>query len=325
MKVFRWFVPLLLLALLAAACLPSAPTTAASTAIRLPVGYIPNIQFAPLYVAIDKGYFKSRGLDVTLDYNMETDSVALVGAGQLPFAIVSGEQVLLGRAQGLPVIYVMAWYQNYPVGVAAKSAAGIIQPSDLKGRKVGLPGTYGANYIGLRALLSAGGLKESDLTLDSIGFAQVEALVSGRDEAVVIYIANEPNQLRAQGVDITVLKLADYMQLVGNGLITNPDYAQKNPQVVRGLVAGLLEGIQYTIDHPDDAFEISKKYVENLAQADQTVQKQVLADSIELWKAERLGFSQPKGWENMQSVLLDMGLLKQPLDLSAAYTNEYLP
>lgn len=293
--------------------------------VRLPVGYIPNVQFAPLYVAIEKGYYREEGLDVQVDYSMETDNAVLLGSNNLQFAVLSGEQVLLGRAQQLPIVYVMTWYQQFPVGVASQKSAGIEKPADLAHKRIGLPGTYGASYIGLIALLDSAGLNEMDVSLDSIGFNQVEALMANKDDAVVIYSANEPEVLKSKGVDVNVLKVSDYSPLVSNGLVTNEKTIKENPQLVQKMVRATLKGVAYTIDHPDESFEICKKYVANLANADQALQKRVLLNSIDQWKADHLGMASAQSWENMQRILLKMSLLKAPLDLNQAYTNQFVP
>jgi len=302
----------------------SEPTEVVLKKIRLPMGFIPNIQYAPYYVAVEKGYFAKAGIEIEFDYSLETDGVALVGTNELPFALVSGEQVLLARAQDIPVVYVVAWFQEYPVAVVAKSESGIRSPADLAGKQVGLPGLFGASYVGLRALLSTAGVPESDLILDSIGFNQVEALATDQEQAVVGYFSNEPIQLRARGFDIVEIRVADYVQLASNGLITNEETLTNNPELVQSMVDAFLQGLADTIENPNEAYEISKKYVETLVDADEDVQKKVLALSIEFWKADRLGYSDPASWQNMYDVLLDMGLLEQPLELTEAFTNDFI-
>lgn len=294
------------------------------THIRLPMGYIPSVQYAPFYVAQEKGYFREAGLEIEFDYSFETDGVALVGAGETPFALVSGEQVLLARSQGVPVVYVMAWWHGYPVAVSSMAEANIRTPADLKGKKIGLPGPFGASYIGLVALLSAAGLEESDVTLDSIGFNQVEALVAGQEDAVVVYTNNEPLVLESQGYSIQTIRVQDYMELASNGLLTNEKTAAENPELVRRMVQAILRGIEDTLADPDEAYEICKKYVDGLDSADQELQKQILATSMEFWKAEPRGVTNEAAWENMHQVLLDMGLLSEPLDVSQAYSNEFV-
>jgi NitT/TauT family transport system substrate-binding protein len=325
---FVLLVSILVLSFLTTACgQASSPsdTPKTLTHVQLPMGYIPNIQYAPYYVAAEKGYFQEEGIEIEFDYKFETDGVALVGAGERPFAVVSGEQVPLARAQGLPIVYVAAWYQQYPISVISKTEEGIQTPEDLKGKKIGLPGLFGANYVGLRALLSVGGLTEDDVTLDSIGFNQVEALASGQEDAVVVYTANEPVQLRAQGYDLNEIRVADYVQLASNGIITNETLLETQPDFVRGMVRALLRGVADTIADPDEAYDISKKYVENLDNADENVQKEILNISIEMWRADPLGYSDAEAWKNMQSVLLNMGLLTQPIQIENAFTNDFLP
>jgi NitT/TauT family transport system substrate-binding protein len=330
MKPYRKFSLLALAILLISACANPQPAATPGggeelTTIRLPMGFIPNVQFAPFYVAVHQGYFADAGIQIEFDYSFETDGIALVGSNNLQFSIASAEQILLARAQGLPVVYVMSWWQGYPVGVVAKVEHGIKSPQDLAGKRVGIPGTFGASYVGLRALLSVAGLSESDITLDSIGFNAVEAVATDQVQASVIYVNNEPIQLRARGYEVDVIPVNDYVQLSSNGLVTNEITMQENPELVRAMVRAILRGIEFTLNNPQETYEICKQYIENLAQADQQVQMAVLLASIEFWHNDPLGYSDPTAWENMQQVLLEMNLLTQPQDLGDAFSNAFLP
>jgi NitT/TauT family transport system substrate-binding protein len=324
--VMLFFVLLLVFTPALSACQSAAPAEESGPiTTRLTMGFIPNIQFAPIYVALEKGYFRDAGFDVQLEYGNEADAVALVGAGEQTFAIASGEQILLARAQGLPVVFVAAWYDEYPVGVVSLSEHRTRVPENLEGDTIGLPGLYGASYIGCIALLNAGGLTENDVTLLSIGFNQVEAIATEQVQSAVVYLANEPVVLRSKGYEVDVIRVADYTQLVSNGLVTNEEALEKNPEMVKAFIGAMLKGITDTAENPIEAYEISKLYVENLAEADADLQRQILGESIALWQTERPGYTEPAGWINMQQVLLNMGLLTEPQNLDQAFTNALLP
>lgn len=316
---------LLLSAAIAAGCGGAPATTAGLTNLRLPMGYLPNVQFAPFYIAADRGFFADEGLAIDFDYSFETDGVALVGANELPFTLASGEQVLLARAQGLPVVFVMSWWTEFPVAVVSPADSGIDSPKDLLGKRVGIPILGGASYIGYRALLDANGLPEDAAALDVIGFTQVEALLARRVDAAVVYANNEPIQLEAQGMPVNVFRVADYAHLASNGLVTNEATLRDHPDLIRRMVAATLRGVEAALADPESAYQTCRKYVEGLDQADENVQRAVLAASMEFWKSDRPGYSDPKAWHNMQDLLVEMGLLSSPLDLDQAYRNEFLP
>lgn len=328
-----WLWVLFVVGALAACQAAAEPATAEATApplqtIRLPMGYIPNIQYAPFYVAVERGYFREAGFEIEFDYSFETDGVRLVAAGEVPFAVASGEQVLMARDQGLPVVYVMAWWQKFPVAVIAAEDAGVREPADLEGQRIGLPGLFGATYIGLTALLHYAGLTEADVTLEAIGFNQVEALATGQVPVVVGYVTNEPIQLRHQGYAITVLPVADYVSLASNGIITSETMIAEHPEQVRAFVRALYRGLQDVVNDPDVGYEASLAHVEGLADLDQGVQMEILHTAIQYWWTggePPLGHADLEAWQNMHDLLLDMGLLSQPQDIEAAVTNEFVP
>jgi NitT/TauT family transport system substrate-binding protein len=86
----------------------------------------------------------------------------------------------------------------------------------------------------------------------------------------------------------------------------------------------ILRGIADALANPNQAYDICLLYVEGLAQADEKVQRKIMFASMDFWRASVLGHTDPLAWENMQRVLLDMSLITQPLDLSKAYTNQFI-
>ena len=312
----------LLLLMIVAAC---SPTDNASPeeieSIRLPMGFIADPQYAPFYVAVEKGYFAEAGYEIEFDYSFETDGIALVGAGELPFAIVSGEQVILARAQNLPVVYVMEWFQEFPIALVTKTETGINTPADLAGRQVGVPGFFGATYVGYIGLLSANDLTLDDVETTDIGFTQVESLRSDQVEVVAGYVNNEPIQLEAQGEDVRVFPVADYIDMVANGIITNETMVSENPERVEAFVHAFLRGLADTLADPDGAYEISKNFVEGLDDS----RMPVLEASLALWEADTLGETEASSWVQTEEILLQINLLDAPVpDLDRAYTNEFI-
>jgi len=303
---------------------PTPPPAASPTEVTLAMGYIPNVQFAPFYVAANKDYFADENLDIEFDYGMETDLLNLVGTNALQFAVASGDQVILARGQGLPVVYVMTYFQKFPVAVVSLEDVPLQEPADLVGRSVGIPGLWGASYIGWLALLYSEGIEEQEIPLQSIGYTQVASLTEGQVDAAVVYAANEPVQLRQAGYEPHIIYVADYMDLVSNGIITNEKTIAEGPELVAGLVRAVLRGLRYTIDHPEEAFEICLENVPEAGGENRGTQMAVLKESIKFWESEQLGYSDPSAWEASQEFMLQVGLTDVETDVDQMFTNQFI-
>ena len=306
-----------------AACDRGADTDAEQ--VTLAMGFIPNVQFTPVYVALERGYFAEQGLEIELDYGMETDLLQRLATGNLRFAIGSGDQVVLARANGLPVVYAANWYRRFPVCVVVMADSGIETPEDLIGRTVGIPALEGASYIGWLAFLDAAGIPRDSVDLQVIGYTQVASLTENRVDAAVSYALNEPVQLRQAGYDINVFYFDAYTQLVSNGLITNEDTIDTDPELVQRVVTAFVQGIEATIADPEAAFAITRQYIPEMDDDTAVLQRAVLEECLDFWQAERLGHNDPAAWQESVRLLQGLGLVTTDLDPEALYTNDFVP
>ena len=306
----------LILALAIVGCSPraGAGSTGETRQVTIAMGFIPNVQFAPMYVAIEEGYFAEEGIEVVLDYGMETDLLQRVGTNDLQFAIANGDQVILARANDLPVTYVLNWYRHFPVCVVSLADKAITTPEDLIGKTVGTPAAEGASYIGWLAFLDAAGIAPSQVNLQVIGYTQVASLVEGRVDAAICYAQNEPVQLRESGYDLNVLDMGDYTRLVSAGIVTNEATIEDDPELVQGVTRAFLRGLKDAVDDPDEAFAIARRAIPEMDDAAAEVQRAVLEESIAIWRSEQFGRSDPEAWAESVELMRRIGLIATHLD-----------
>ena len=322
----RVLVSALILLGLLAGCAPTAtPQPAPMTDVTIAMGYIPNVQFAPFYVAQEKGYFKDEGLNVRFDYGWESDLVKLLAADQIQFVVGSGDQVILARSQGLPIVYVLQWYRKFPVSIVSLAEQKITSPQDLIGKRVGTPIVAGASYVGWKAFVMGAGLPEAKITLQTIGYTQLASLLEKRVDAAICYVVNEPVQLRMTGHAINEMMVSDYADIVSNGLLTNEKSVSERSTTVEKLVRALVRGISYTVNNPKESFEICLKVVPEAGGDNRALQEAVLNRSIELWRTDKPGISQRENWVKSQDFMLKASLIDRATDVDKMFTNRFVP
>lgn len=298
--------------------------------VTIGLTFVPNIQFAPFYVADAQGYYEDAGLEVEFNHHaVGADQFGALVAGQEDLLMASGDEVIQVRAKDVEVVYVAVVYRKYPVALIAPADSDIMAVADIQGKSVGVPGEYGANWIGLLALLDSAQLTTDDISVESIGFTQATALLAEHVDAVMGYINNEPIQIESGGMPVRTFPVSDVSPLVANGLVVTDDYLNEHPDTVRAMIEATLRGLQYTIDNPEDAVQISKDYVPTLTDAEQEASAlEVLQATLPLWEVESggtLGAGDPADWEAMQTFLLQYGLMEHEVNIDDVFTLDYLP
>jgi NitT/TauT family transport system substrate-binding protein len=319
-----------LLACAVGACtVGSTASPAAATALTVGLGYIPSVQFAPFYLAQQKGYYRDAGLTVTFQNKIDPDLVTLVGQGAVDVGLADGTSVIPAVSQGIPIRYVATVYRAFPSIVFAKQSSGIKTAADLKGRKIGIPGRYGSSWIMLQALLQSAKLSTSDVQIvEYPDFGQAAAVKQGAVDAATGFINNEPVQLSLSGEQVVVLRVDQAVPLPGPGLITGTGTLTAKRAAVAGFVAATLKAMREIEATPDAGLDASITAVPELGN-DRTTQQAILAATIDAWKgggtAADFGAIDRAGWTTSVTFMTALGLVPNAVTVDQLVDETLLP
>ncbi len=305
-----------------------APHKARGTeSVTLALDWYPNANHAGLFLAQERGYFQAENLAVDL-YTPSDPTTVLqtVGAGQDDFGISYQTDVLLARAQGVPVVSVAALVQHPLLGVMSLKERGIVRPRDLVGKTVGYPGIPSQEAF-LATMLESDGARMSDVTLINVGFNLVPAVISGRVDAVMgAYWTHETILAEREGHEVALMRVEDwgvpdYYELV---LVTSESMIASHPGVIRSLLKAVQRGYKDAIEDPDAALEALSRAYEGV---DREVEQQGIALLIPVWTDGGLifGTQTPERWEAYAGWMKERTLIPEDLDVSKAFTTAFLP
>ena len=239
-----------------------ATAAAAQTRIKFSLGLKLEGPSAPLLVGLDKGYYRSEGLDVAFDTvadPLQTIERVASGAYDMGFGDINLLIKFRDQNPKMPVTAVFMGYNRPAYAIVTRKSRGVSQPKDLEGKRLGAPETDSA-FAQWKIFAKANGIDASKVTIDHVGFPVREPmLAAGQVDAVTGYSFSSYITLKNRGVqidDIVVLLMADYgVDLYGNAIIVNPKFAAEKPDAVRGFLRGFLKGLKATARNPASAVE----------------------------------------------------------------------
>ena len=215
---------------------------------------------APYFAAIDNGHFGAADLNVEISAGQGSlDAIPKVATGAFPmgFADINSLIKFLDQNPGAPVTAVMMVYDNPPFAIVGRKSLGVSEPKDLEGRVLGAPPPDGA-WAQFPAFATANSLDVDKITVEPVGFPTREPMLAeGNVAAVTGFSFSSFLNLVRLGVpedDISTILMADYgLELYGNAIIVNTDFAAANPEIVTGFLTAVAAGWKDAIADPEAA------------------------------------------------------------------------
>lgn len=327
MKTFRFVSVLLLVSIILTACGSQQDTTElALKPVTLQLQWVTQAQFAGYYVALDKGWYKDEGIDLTIiPGGPDQSPVDLVAAGTRDFGTSLLADLAVAVEKKQPVIGIAQIQQKNGLLLISKKSSGIQSPRDFVGKRVGVwLGSWEAQFD---ALMAKQGISVDKFTLVSQGYS-MSAFTNDELDVASAMVYNEYYNVLESGYkpeDLNIIDYAEYgLDFPGDTLFTTTNLVINDPDLCVRMLRASLKGWQYAIEHQEEAAEIVLKYDQTGVQTRKhqlsmmkEIAKLVLVDD------RQMGRSDDAALQRTIDILVQFEILKEAVNPSEIMTNEF--
>jgi putative hydroxymethylpyrimidine transport system substrate-binding protein len=297
---------------------PAFPVT-----LHVGLDYFSNPNHIPLYVALNNGYFADEGLDVDIFVPANpSDPVKLAAARAIEIALTPQINYLIARSEGLPLMAVGALIDHPLGGLVALGSRGIESLEDLAWHRIGYA-LAPLEPILWETVLSCAGVDLSGLEMVNVGYNTVTALITNNVDAIGAFRNYEVLQLEELGYDPVFFPQEEFCvprtyELI---LVAHPDVVAEQGKAVSGFLTALSRGIDWTIEHPDDALSL---FFDRFPDLDDELNRRSFERTLPLY-AIGANHADEQVWDVLQAYLVEQGLMAVGFPMNELYTATLLP
>ena len=274
-------------------------------------------------VAHHRGFFSHVGLNVSINQGgFEYDSKNMVVSGSDQIGLTGADELILARANGMPLVAIGADFQKTPCCILALKNSGVTRPQDFAGKRLGIRKAVNVEYQ-YDVLLRRLGLNRESVLEEPIKF-DLTRVIEGHLDMWTTYISERP-LAEAKGLELNTIWYADYgIQSYGNVVFTSESFLKEHPDIVRRFLKAYYQGWKWAMDNPDKVGEIVKSFNPEASVDTENVTFTLTIPLLQTEDNRPLGYMTEHMWQETQKILIESGQLQNPIEIEKIFTNEYL-
>jgi len=289
--------------------------------VTVQLKWLHQSQFAGFYAADQNGYYAAEGLDVSfLEGGPDVDLLAPVVDGTAQFGIDGADVLIAARAEGKPVRAVATIYRRSPLAFVARADSGITQPKDLVGQNIL---TSPSGTLALRAMMARVGIGPDQYIVEYRS-KDVALFASGEFPVWGVYLTGSIYLLKDAGYELNIIYPDDYgVHFYADTIFATDDFIAANAELVLRFLRATLKGWTYAVENSDAVGSMVLQYNSDADAEVETVKMEASLPLIHTGQ-DQIAWMRAEVWQGMHDILLEQGILDEPLDMDKVYTMEFL-